>query len=447
MKTVAELSCLLDERKTDPVELAEEALSAAGANQERTNAYITLCPDIARAEAKEAAERLRKGERRGPLDGIPYAVKDLIYAKGVPCTGGSKQLKDFIPDEDGAMVAAMRRAGAVFTGKTNTQEWGCGPTGEQSYFGPARNPADPSRITGGSSSGSAAAIACGAVPCALGTDAGGSIRIPAALCGVTGLKPSFALVDCSGSLSGSIHLGVGGPMAADPEDCAILMDALTGSDAYRAAILEDGSLKSKRITVPRNLFADCVEDGVAESFEAAVRTLKDAGASVEDIPIPWLEDIPELSSAITFPEIAYLHRERLQSDPDGYRPAIKARIERGFDYPAVKYIEAMERREKLIRQWESFMADKDAVMMPTVPITAYPLFLESMVLCGKERNCSELLVKHTRAANVIGCPALSVPGRPVGALPVGIMFSGATGKDAELLRLGHLFGQAQKKKI
>lgn len=444
MKTVAESSRLLDAGLLTPIDLVEEAIANTEARQKELNAYITFCPESARAEAKSAWERIRKEGRRGPLDGVPFAVKDLIFVKGVPCTAGSEMMKDFIPEEDGSMVAAMRKAGAVFMGKTHTQEWGCGPTGEQSYFGPCHNPVDPGLISGGSSGGSAAAVASGMVPCALGSDAGGSIRIPAALCGVVGLKTSFGLVADEGSFQGSLHLGVGGPIAKSCEDCAILMDALLPQNepSFRSLLLNPASLKGKTFAVPRNLFMGCVEDGVLEVFEHAVKILQDAGAEIKDIPIPWLEDIPELSSAITFPEIAFLHRKRLEENPEGYRPAIKARIERGFDYPATKYIEAIQRREQLIAQWANFMKDKAAVLMPTVPITAYPLFQETMELGGKTQDCSALLVKHTRAANVIGCPALSVPGGTAKGLPVGIMFMGATNQDAELLQIGHLFESA-----
>jgi len=442
--TVTEAGALLDSGKLTPMDLVEQAIKATEEYQPVVNAYITFTPEQARKDAQAVYERIKKEGRWSPLTGIPFAVKDLIFAKGIPATAGSKQMKDFIPDEDAPIVAFMKEAGAILMGKTNTQEWGCGPTGQQSYFGPTKNPYDPTRISGGSSSGSAAALATGMVPVALGSDAGGSIRIPASLCGCVGFKPTFRLVNGDGGFHGSIHLGVNGPMANNVEDTAILMDVIAAPHApvYHKAVLkakESGTLTGKRFAVPRNLFMDCVQPEVLRLCEEAVRKLREAVAEVIDHDVPWLEDIPELSSAITFPEIAYLHKERLEADPEGYQPAIKARIEKGFDYPAIKYIEALQRREKLIGQWDAFMKEFDALLMPTLPIAAEPLFTDLINVNGKDMDHSQLLVKHTRASNVIGCPSVSLPaGFTSTGLPVGIMLMGGNMEDDKLLALSAL---------
>lgn len=442
--TVARASEMLDAGQITPMDLVEQAISATEKYQKAVNAYITFLPDAARAEAERVYAEIKANGRKSPLHGIPYAVKDLIFVKGVPCTAGSKQMKDFIPDRDGASVAAMKKAGAVFMGKTNTQEWGCGPTGQQSCFGPVRNPWNTECISGGSSSGSAAAVATGMVPCAIGSDAGGSIRIPASLCGVVGFKPSFGLVSGEGALRGSISLAHTGPIASTVEDTALMLDVIAAPNppVYHEAVKNCGSLKGARISVPENLFSGCIQPGVREVFDAAVERLRRAGAEVFSDPITWLEDIPTLSSAISFPEIAYLHRQRLLYDPDGYQPAIRARIERGFSYSAVEYIEAMQRKEELKTRWQKYMADRDAVLMPTEPVTAFPLFTDTLTVCGKEEDSSALLVKHTRAANLIGCPALSVPAGFAGGLPVGVMFMGQINEDARTLQIGHMFEKA-----
>ena len=457
--TIPEAGFLLDEGKLTPMDLVELAIQATETYQPVVNAYITFTPEQARRDAQAVYERMKKEGRWSPLTGIPFAVKDLIFAKGLPATAGSRQMKDFIPEEDAPIVAYMKQAGAILMGKTNTQEWGCGPTGQQSYFGPARNPFDPSRISGGSSSGSAAALATGMVPAALGSDAGGSIRIPASLCGCVGYKPSFTLISNEGGFHGSIHLGVNGPMANTVEDTAILMDVIAAPHppVYRQAVLDarnNSTLRGCRFAVPRNLFMDCIQPGVLEVFETAVDRLRAAGAKVTDHDVPWLEDIPELSSAITFPEIAYLHKERLETDPEGYQPAIKARIEKGFDYPAVKYIEALQRREKLIVQWTDLMKEFDALLMPTLPITAEPLFTDTVTVNGRVLDHSALLVKHTRASNVIGCPSVSLPAGVTGPLcpqgitdpllPVGIMLMGGIMEDKKLLALSALMEDCLK---
>lgn len=330
-------------------------------------------------------------------------------------------------------------------GKTNTQEWGIGPAGDQSYFGPVRNPWDYTKISGGSSSGSCAAVATGMVPIALGSDGGGSIRIPAALCSVVGLKTSYRLLGAASgnSIRFADHLSVKGPIASTAEDAAIMMDAMDPAHGgYQKAVEEAGTLSGKKLVIPYDLFRGAVEPGVAEVFEENVKTLKKAGACVIEEDIPWLEEIPALSSSITFPEAAYKHRERLEKAPESYQPFIRKRLETGFGYTALQYIEALERREEAMEKWADFMADKDAVIMPTVPITAYPLFETTMDFLGEERNCSELLVKHTRTANVLGFPAISVPAGFADGLPVGLQMMGAMGDDAGLLALGHLFEKA-----
>jgi len=449
--TITEASALLDAGKITPMELVELAIRNTEEYQPVVNAYITFAPDQAREDAKNIYARMQKEGRWSPLTGIPFAVKDLIFAKGLPCTAGSKQMKDFVPGEDAFIVDAMKKAGAILMGKTNTQEWGCGPTGQQSYFGPTKNPWDPTRISGGSSSGSAAALACGMVPAALGSDAGGSIRIPASLCGCVGFKPSFELVSSDGGFHGSIHLGVNGPMANTVEDAALMMDVIAAPHApvYHKAVKEaaaSGSLKGKRFFIPRNLFMDCIHPAVLAVFEDAVRRLKAAGADIVDHDVDWLARIPELSSAITFPEIYYLHKERLESDPEGYQPAIKTRIEKGAAYPAVKYIEALEGRKQFIRYWNDLMKEYDALLMPTLPIAAEPLFTDFIRINGKEEDHSALLVRHTRASNVIGCPSISIPagftGDAAPGLPVGIMLMGGIMEDEKLLALSYLSEQS-----
>ena len=440
--TVAEMSDALDSGKLTPMDLVEMAIEATEKYQPSVNAYITFLPDQAREDAERVTAEIRKNGRKSPLHGIPYAVKDLIDVEGLPTTMGSESMKDHIAARDAIAVARLKEAGAILMGKTNTQEWGVGPAGDQSYFGPVRNPWNTALISGGSSSGSCAAVATGMVPIALGSDGGGSIRIPAALCSVVGLKTTFKLIpkNSNSHIRFASHLSVQGPIAASAEDAAIMMDAMDpGRAGYRKAVLEENSLSGKRFVIPYNLFRGAVEPGIAEVFERNVRQLRDGGATVIEEDIPWLADIPTLSSSITFPEAAYSHMNRLKTAPESYQPFIRERLEQGFGYSAIQYITALEKREEAIEMWEDYMADKDAVLMPTVPITAYPLFQTTMNFLGEERNCSELLVRHTRTANVIGCPAITMPAGFANGLPVGLQMMGAMGADEKLLVLGSLF--------
>lgn len=440
--SLAELSAMLDSGKITPVDLVEQAILATEKYQPEINAYITFVPEEARKEAEQVTAEIKKYGRKSMLQGIPFAVKDLIDAKGLPTTMGSESMKEHIAEEDAPTVAALKKSGAILMGKTNTQEWGIGPSGDQSYFGPVRNPYDTTRISGGSSSGSCAAVATGMVPIALGSDAGGSIRIPAALCSVVGLKTTFGLLSQSGDrrIRFANHLAVEGPIAGTSEDAAMMMDAMDPAHGgYRKAVLEADSLCGKKFAVPYHLFRDAVEPGVAKVFEESIAKLEKAGAAIIEAEFPWLAELPALSSSITFPEAAYKHLDRLKEAPESFQPFIRKRLETGFDYSALQYITALEKREEAIEKWQDLMKDLDAVLMPTVPITAYPLFETTMNFLGEEKNCSELLVKYTRTANVIGCPALSVPAGFAGGLPVGLQMMGAMGADAKLLGLGALF--------
>lgn len=439
--TISEMDRLLDAGKITPADLVAEAVENTRKYQDSVNAYITFLPEDAVREAESVTAEIKKYGRRSRMHGIPYAVKDLVFTKGIRTTAGSEMMKDFIPDTDGDSVKNMKEAGAILMGKTNTQEWGCGPTGSKSYFGPVRNPHDNRRISGGSSSGSAAAVAAGMVPGAIGTDAGGSIRIPSALCGVAGFMPSRGVVGGNGAFSGSITLGNTGPIAQTAEDCALMLDVMAkdGNSSYLEAVRGGESLKGKKFAVPVNVFRDCIQDGVLKVFTECIERLKSAGAEVAETDLPWLLNISEFSSSITFPEIAYLHRDRLRENPGGYDPAIKARIERGFSYPACEYIDALEKRKRARAQWTEFMRDYDQVILPTEPVTAYPLFAENVNVNGTDREATALLVKHTRIANVLGSPALTVNGGFSEGLPVGIMFMGGINEDAKTLTLGTLF--------
>ncbi|MDO4487972.1 MAG: amidase [Eubacteriales bacterium] len=437
--TVKEISQMLDNGETTPEELVEACIEATETFNPSVNAYITFCPEEARRQAAIEGEYIRKHGRKSRVHGIPFAVKDLMFVKGVTCTAGSEQMRDFVPDFDTTSVRRLKEAGAIFMGKTNTQEWGCGPTGDRSFFGPARNPYNTELITGGSSSGSAAAVAAGMVPMALGTDAGGSIRIPASLCGIAGFKTSNGVIKEDGQLRGSLNLGVSGPMAKTAGDMAIMMDIISGGDRHFVKTLDnENTLKGKRFVIPRGFFDNSIIEGVKKVFDEVIGKISAAGAVIDYADISWFDEIAAFSSAITFPEIAYLHRERLKEKPDAYTPYIRERIEKGFTYSATEYIAAMEKRREAILRWEELMSDKDALIMPTTPVTAYPLFTKEVEICGMMEDGATMLVRHTRAANVLGCPAVSVNAGFSEGLPVGVMLMGKTGSDAMLLSLGSL---------
>ncbi len=449
MFTIHESRRLLRERKISSPELVEEALRRIRAGQPELNAFVTVLEAEARAAA-EAAEREMKKGFRGPLHGVPVALKDLFYTKDVLTSAGSGLLADFRPDRDSAVAARLAAAGAVLVGKTNTHEWAFGPTTEDSFYGPTRNPWNPERISGGSSGGSAVAVATGMACMAMGTDTGGSIRVPAALSGVVGFKPTYGLVSLEGVIPLSFSLDHAGPLARSVLDVALTLDALAGPGpncspgAARGGLAEAvtgaDSLRGVTLGVPENFFFEKTEPAVENLFESAVECLGELGARIVRLEIPLLERVPAVSTIIMFAEAAWIHRERFAERKSGYSHDVQARLRLGGTYSAVEYIEALHERDRIVAAWEEAVAGVDAVLAPTVPVTAYPGGSATIMARGREEKAREMCVRHTRLANVTGGPALSVPcGFAADGLPVGLMFMGGKGQDARVLRCGYAY--------
>jgi aspartyl-tRNA(Asn)/glutamyl-tRNA(Gln) amidotransferase subunit A len=456
LMTMAEVASLIKAGKISPVEVVDACLKRTEALQGKLNAYVYLMADEAKKAAKRAESEVKKNYK-GPLHGIPIALKDLYYTKGIPTTGGSGLMADFRPDFNGTIVQRLIDAGAIIMGKTNTHEWAFGPTTEESFFGPSRNPWNPKKHPGGSSGGSAIAAATGMAYVGMGSDTGGSIRIPAAMCGAVGFKPTYGLSSLNGIIGLSYTLDTPGPLTRSVMDAALAMDAYAGPDPldpcpgrlsgpfpkFAESLKGVDNLKGKVISVPTNFFFDKTDYEVEKLVLKGVAAMKDLGAEVRYIEIPSLELVPDVSTVILFSEAAHCHRDRFAKFPDKYQPGVKARLEQGGAYKAVEYINALKGREKIMAVWERALTGIDGVVVPTCPIPAYDIGLPApwnIQTRGKTEGGRAMLTHHTRLANTAGIPAMSIPcGLTSDGLPVGLMIMGRRSDDVGVLQLGYAY--------
>lgn len=455
--SISQIALLFRKRKLSPVELTKLMLSRIDQLNPKLNAYVTVCADLALAQAKQAEAELfsprgRKGHRdRGPLHGIPISLKDNIYTAGVRTSAGSTILKDFVPTQDAAVFSQLKEAGAVILGKTNLHEFAYGVTSNNPHFGPVRNPWGLSRIAGGSSGGSAAAVAAGLCYGSIGTDTGGSIRIPAALCGIVGLKPTLGRVSVAGVIPLSPKLDCAGPLARSIRDAALLLEPILprakGEPSPRA--LAKSSAKARKFTlgIPKELAPDSASSDVYLVFEEAIRLLKKSGVKCRDVSLPLLLETEDAGNQIAWPEATHYHQQAgwFPARAADYGDDVRSRLEMGANVSATAYLSALALREKFIQQLHLTLEDEDldALVVPTTPIAAPRVGQESIRLGDSEHPTRALLLRNNRPANLAGVPALSVPcGLTPEGLPAGLQFIGAVCKEHLLLQIALLFESA-----
>ncbi len=424
----------------------------------KLNAYITVAAELALAQAKTGeselfAPRGRKGHHdRGPLHGIPISLKDNIYTKGFRTTAGSRILKDFTPRHDAEVVVLLKEAGAVILGKTNMHEFAYGVTSNNPHFGPVHNPYDLARIPGGSSGGSAAAVAAGLCYGSIGTDTGGSIRIPASLCGIIGLKPSWGRISCEGIIPLSPAFDCAGPLARTVGDAAILTGVLYSRVGREPNMARSSTLRSApgkfSLGVPRQLFFDALSPEVRNAFDAALRDLCRAGMTTKDISITLLDETEDAGNHIAWVDAALYHQQQ------GYFPArsaeygddVRSRLEMGSKVPAVDYLRALEIQKQFFQQLHLALAesDVDAIVFPSTAIEAPLLNQETIRIGAHEYPARALLLRHNRPANLAGVPAVSVPcGFTRLGLPIGLQFMASVSSEPVLLRIAKIFERTQ----
>jgi Asp-tRNA(Asn)/Glu-tRNA(Gln) amidotransferase A subunit family amidase len=419
-RTLVEVGRDLRTGGTDPVTLLDATLAAVEAAQPRYNAFVTIDADGARAAAQRARDELGRGVDRGPLHGVPVAVKDILDTAGLRTTMGSRHFAGHVPDRDAAVVTRLRAAGAVIVGKTTTQEFAYGPTGDVAANGPCANPRDPSLMAGGSSAGSAAAVGAGLVPLAVGTDTGGSVRIPAALCGVAGLRPSIDGVPTAGAFPLSWSLDTVGPIAATVADLALGWQVLAGAPE------PPDPPATVRVGVPVGPWFDRVDDGVAEAVAAATSRL---GTPVP-VPVPDADELHHLYRTVQSAEAVSIHRERLDTAPELFEPETLSRLRLAEQVPAWEYARGLRRLHEVRAAAVRRLAGVDVLALPTVPIPAPPLGARDAV--GGWDSVRDALLGFTALWGVLGLPAVSVP--------PGVQLVGLPGADAELLAVAARLG-------
>jgi aspartyl-tRNA(Asn)/glutamyl-tRNA(Gln) amidotransferase subunit A len=442
--TIRELGARYRARQLSPVEVTRALLGRIEKLDPTLHAFVTLTADRALADARAAEEALRRGDDR-PLLGVPIAHKDIYLTKGIRTTGGSALLADWVPDEDATCVQRWQQAGTVLLGKLITHEFAFGIQFPGHRFPAARNPWNPEHIPGGSSSGSGAALAAGLVHGATGSDTGGSIRGPAAFCGIVGLKPTYGRASRAGVLTLSWTLDHTGPMARTVEDCAYLLQPLAGHDpldpASRHAPVDDyvGGLgrdvRGMRIGVVRNYFFEGIDPEVARAFEEAVATLRGLGAEVRDVEIPSLKATHSFLLIMLAEAYAY-HERDIREHPELYGEVLRERMLAGAVVTGAEYTQAQRIRSQICDETAAVLRDVDVLATPTTPKPATPFTLAYDLSFGFPRS-------NMPPFNITGLPTLALPcGFSSSGLPLSLQLSGRPFAEALVLRVGHAYEQA-----
>jgi aspartyl-tRNA(Asn)/glutamyl-tRNA(Gln) amidotransferase subunit A len=444
LTSIAEIGERLRKREVSPVELTKYCLAQIEKLNPTLNAFITVTAESALTQARAAEEEILRGNWRGPLHGIPLAMKDLIDTGGIRTTAGSALFKDRIPEKDAEVVRRLKDAGAVLLGKQNLHEFAYGGSSMISYYGEVHNPWNPARIAGGSSGGSAASVAAGLCYGAIGTDTAGSVREPAALCGVVGLKPTYGQVSVRGVIPLSLSLDHVGPIARTVSDAALMLQPIAGYDANSAsmpvgdylAAIHDGSTSGK-IGVPRKFFYEDIDAEVGSAVEEALAVLRSLGNDLSEIEI----DVPTDRTLQAAESYAY-HRDFVSRNPELYQPETSRRIRTGEGISA-------ERREQAARELTQVRSEIGKVfeglhllVTPTTPIPA-PAIADLKRDPDALRPCELILLRNTRPANVWGLPAISIPcGFTRAGLPIGLQIIGPHWREDKVLQLAHAYEQA-----
>ena len=451
--SIAEAAQLIASKRLSPVEVVNAHLDRIEGTEGRLNSFITLLREASMKAAKKAERAIQSGDYLGPLHGIPIGLKDLYYTKGIRTTVGSKILRDFVPNADAAVTERFKEAGAIIIGKLQMHEFALGPTSENPHDGPTHNPWDIDCITGGSSGGSGSGVASGQCMGALGSDTGGSIRIPASLCGIVGLKPNFGRVSRRGVYPLSWSLDTVGPMTRTVEDAALIMNVIAGHDPRDpssskrptedfAATLDQG-VNGTRVGIPRNYFYEAIDPEVAEAVRSSARLLEGLGAQVDEVSIPVLDHSLSISRTILSAEAAEFHLGHLRDRAEDIGADVRARLEAGALTLAKDYIKAQRARTAFNRQMAKTMERFDLLLTPTVPIGA-PRIGETTVRVGDRiEPAVDLLSRLTRPFNISGVPTISVPcGFTSSGMPIGMQLAGRPFEEATVLRVAHAYEQA-----
>lgn len=432
---------MLRARKISPMELTAACLQRINQLNPSLNAFITIMKDSVRNDAQAL---LTKRDSTLPLFGIPIAIKDLYETKGTVTTAGSRFFSDYEPDKDSAVIEKIKQSGALIVGKTNTHEFAFGVTGVNPHFGACRNPWDAARISGGSSSGSAVAVATGMSLGALGTDTGGSIRIPASLCGVVGLKPTFGRVSLRGIVPLSWNLDHAGPLARSVRDTAMLLQVIAGFDPLDPASVDnptddyinglDESIRGWKIAFAVGIFIEEADPSVSSAINEAAKAFESLGAVVTKVDMDFLRKFALANGQMVQADAAAYHYARLSEHPDWFGADVRERLESGRSLSSTDYSLARRNQSEGRRWMESLFHDYDLLILPTTPITA------PMIEGANAIEQARRLTRFTAPFNLTGLPALSLPcGYDSSGLPIGLQLVSGAWSEARLLQAGHAY--------
>lgn len=450
---VRELGRRLRAREFSAADLVDAFLRQIDRLNPELNAFITVTADAARARARRLDDDLRAGRDHGPLHGIPYAVKDIVATRGVRTTNASKVTADRVPDYDATLVERLDAAGAILLGKLNLREFATG-SGILSGFGTVKNPWGLEFTAAGSSSGSGAAVAAGMVPLTIGTDTGGSIRGPAAVCGIVGLKPTYGRVSLHGVTPLSWSMDHAGPMTRRVEDTALMLRAIAGADPrdalaspvppadYLAGL--DAGIAGLRLGVPVRHFTEGAHPDVEAAWQAALRTFEVLGARLVDVDVPHADLAPAAGGLISMTEAATYHEKRLRESPELFDPLVRERLQAAGFYLATDYVKAQRLRTVLVSEVNAAFERCDAIVVPAYP--RLPARVETAETAGSDvkpgAEAGPYRASNAYIANMTGIPALVVPcgfssGRP--PLPIALQLYGGAFDEATILRIGHAY--------
>jgi aspartyl-tRNA(Asn)/glutamyl-tRNA(Gln) amidotransferase subunit A len=449
--SIEQAARLLRRREISPVDLVETALARIERASAKLNVFLTVLADEARRQAKKAERELRRGRSRGPLHGIPISLKDNFATRGIRTTAGSKILADWVPEADSDAAKLLAEAGAILLGKTNMHEFAYGITGENPHYGSSRNPWAPERISGGSSGGSAVAVATGMGFAALGTDTGGSIRIPAALCGIVGLKPTFGLVSAAGVVPLAVSFDHVGPLARSVTDACLVFESIAGKYPRGETRPDHGKLRRSRrgqfrVGWPKELYFEGLDSEVRGAVEAAAKQFESLGARVEEVSLPRLAATVELATSVIVAEASYYHESQgyFPERAAEYGDDVRGHLEFGHKLAAVDYLRGIPAREQMTADFEAAFEKVDVILGPASPIPAPPIGEKQVRIAGQRETATRAeLLRLTRPANITGMPALSIPcGFTRQGLPLGMQLMGPRWSEARLLAIGLAYEEA-----
>ncbi|MGH7906158.1 MAG: amidase [Candidatus Binataceae bacterium] len=451
---VAALSIRLRAREVSPVEVTQAYLERITETEPKLNAYITVTANLAHDAARRAESEIMNGEWRGPFHGVPVGLKDLCYTKGIRTTGGSRVLADFVPDYDAAIWTRLRTAGAILLGKLNLHEFAVGGTSNNPHYGAVHNPYDLTKIPGGSSGGSAAAVAAKSNLATIGTDTRGSIRHPAAMCGCVGLKPTYGRVSRYGIIPLSWSLDHVGPITRTVRDAAMMLNVLAGHDAHDATSSREPvpdftatlgrDIKGMRIGVVRGLL-DRMAQETERSFEDALKLLSSMGAAVEDVAIPSFRLGKEVTGIVSRPELLDYHLEWLLKNPRDYSDGLRTMLLAAMMIPAVNYLRAQRARAFMLAEANGALHGRDVLVTPMCATTAPEIGAELIRMRdGELVPFIDTFAPFTCPFDCTGQPAISIPtGLAPNGLPMAIQIAGRSFDEASVLRVASAFEAAR----